>query len=118
MAITDQLRYVISEISENYDRSDWWRNRITDRIIGPTQHRFGSRNNAVHVMEEDWDNLFILDACRFDLFEETIATEQFDAFEKSVSLGSRTDEWTFENFYGGQFGDTVYVTGSPVTIRL
>jgi hypothetical protein len=118
MAITDPLRYAVFEISENYDRSNWWRNRITDRIIAPTQQRFGSRSGAVSVMEEDWDNLFVLDACRLDLFKDTVATNQFDEYRAEVSLGSRTDEWTFENFYGESFGDTVYVTGSPVTSKV
>lgn len=35
-----------------------------------------------------------------------------------VSLGGRTDEWTYENFHGDTFGDTVYVTGSPVTSKI
>lgn len=118
MRILNGIQYTISELSENYDRSNWWRNRITDRILAPTQQRFGSRTDAVRVMEEDWDNLFILDACRLDLFRDTVDTNRFDEFQSVVSLGSRTDEWTYENFHGGTFGDTVYVTGSPVTSKI
>jgi hypothetical protein len=118
MRPTDRLRYVATELSENYDRSNWWRNRITDRIIAPTQRRFGSRAGSVHVIEEDWDSFIVLDACRLDLFEETVDLERFDKYRRVVSLGSRTDEWTYQNFHGGEFGDTVYVTGSPVTSKV
>ena len=27
-------------------------------------------NKGVHIMREDWDNLIILDACRYDMFEK------------------------------------------------
>jgi hypothetical protein len=118
MPLLDRIRYAASEIYGNYERSNWWRNRITDRIIAPSHRRFGSRAGAVHVIDEDWDNFLVLDACRLDLFEETIDLTQFDEYRSEVSLGSRTDEWTYENFHGRAFGDTVYVTGSPVTSKV
>ncbi|WP_186313321.1 hypothetical protein [Halorubrum salsamenti] len=49
-------------------------------------------------MDEEWDNLIILDACRLDLFEETIDTGQFDEYRHVWSRGSKTDEWTYNNF--------------------
>lgn len=66
-------------------------------------------------MEEDWDNLIILDACRADLFEKTADIQQFDRYERRVSAGSMTREWTRRNFAGGQFGNTVYVSANPYT---
>ena len=118
MPLASRIRYAATEIYENYDRSNWWRNRITDRIIAPAHQRFGSSDGAVHVIDEDWDTLIILDACRLDLFENTIDLDQFDEYRHQISLGSRTDEWTYKNFEGGRFGDTVYVTGSPVTSNI
>ena len=118
MPFIDQIRYATSEIYKNYGRSNWWRNRITDRIIAPSHQRYGSSDGAIRVMGEDWDNLIVLDACRLDLFEETIDTDQFDEYQAVTSLGSRTDEWTIKNFHQQEFGDTVYVTGSPVTSKI
>lgn len=72
-------------------------------------------DNAVSVMEQDWDNLFILDACRADIFEETVGIAQFDEYSRRISQGSHSSEWTRRNFVGATFGDTVYVTGNPHT---
>lgn len=67
-------------------------------------------------MDQDWDNLVIFDACRHDLFERVIGTDQFDSYETVTSLGSNTGEWTVRNFrdeeHQSEFGDTVYVTGN------
>lgn len=32
-------------------------------------YRFFRASRTAAVMDEDWDNLLILDACRFDMFE-------------------------------------------------
>lgn len=111
------LKYVVDELRENYDDRLWWHNRLTDRVIAPAHRRFGSRASAVSVMEEDWDNLFILDACRADLFESVADTEDFDTYQRVTSLGSMTEEWTEQNFQSREFGDVVYVSCSPITSR-
>jgi hypothetical protein len=69
-------------------------------------------------MEEDWDNLFILDACRADLFESVADTKDFDTYQRVTSLGSMTEEWTEQNFQSSEFGDVVYVSCSPITTRV
>jgi hypothetical protein len=67
-------------------------------------------------VDEDWDNLFVFDACRRDLFETNIETGQFDDYGTRTSLGSNTGEWTTRNFcdddHQTAFGDTVYITGN------
>jgi hypothetical protein len=62
-------------------------------------------------MTADWDTLAILDACRYDLFESvnTLPGE----LRKVVSKGTGTDEFVAENFDGGTYEDTVYVTANP-----
>lgn len=69
-------------------------------------------------MEEDWDNLIILDACRADAFEEVANIERFDEYRRVISGGERTDEWAAANFRDKEFPDTVYVTGSPQISRV
>jgi hypothetical protein len=74
--------------------------------------------DRIHVMDEDWDNLIVLDACRADLFQDTVDMSMFDDYETVKSAGSNTTDWSFRNFTGGEFGDTVYVSGSPNTPKL
>jgi len=55
---------------------------------------------VLNVMEEEWDYLIILDACRYDYFE-SLYKEFFDGeLEKRVSLGSDTLKWCLESFKG------------------
>jgi len=68
-------------------------------------------------MEEDWDTLLVLDACRTDLFEETVDTGEFDTYESKYSAASATNEWCRQNFSCQALTDTVYVTGNPVVSR-
>jgi hypothetical protein len=66
-------------------------------------------------MKEDWDVLNILDGCRADVFEDTVDTDAYDAYESVVSLGSHSSEWVRRNFRGQSYGDTVYVSANPHT---
>jgi hypothetical protein len=62
-------------------------------------------------MDEDWDNLVILDGCRYDMFERLNTLE--GELEPRRSLGSATDEFVEKNFGTETFHDTVYVTANP-----
>lgn len=71
--------------------------------------------NGIDVMAKDWDNLMILDACRYDLFKEYNTIDgDLSAVE---SRGSATPEWLYGNFHGRELWDTVYVTGNPMLYR-
>ncbi len=76
--------------------------------------RYG--NNAVDVMKRDWDNLILLDACRYDTFvdQNTIPGE----LTSIISHGGQSWEFMQGNFVGEQFHDTVYVTANPHTGKL
>lgn len=62
------------------------------------------------VMEEDWDTLIILDACRYDMFDERVPFE--GTLESRISLGSTSAEFLEQNFADGEFHDTVYVNAN------
>lgn len=64
------------------------------------------------VMKESWDYLIVLDACRYDYFNQ--AYEKFfqGKLENRKSLGSATPEWCRNQFIG-YFPDVVYVSGNP-----
>lgn len=72
------------------------------------RYRYGS---GTKVMDEDWDNLIILDACRSSDFEK--CSNINGKLKSKVSLGSTSREWISKNFDGGEFHDTVYVGGNP-----
>lgn len=66
--------------------------------------------NGVRVVEEEWDYLIVLDACRYDCFKE-INTIKGRLYRKK-SLASATDEWVVKNF--PQFyPDIVYFSANP-----
>ncbi|PTD94695.1 hypothetical protein C9439_01095 [archaeon SCG-AAA382B04] len=50
------------------------------------------------VMNEDWDYLVVLDACRYDVFKQTYSDYLSGSLEKRKSKGSSTLDWLFNNF--------------------
>lgn len=71
--------------------------------------------SGVNIFEEDWDNLLILDACRFDLFRQY--SDLNGKLEQKTSRGSNTVEFLKGNFAGQTLNDTVYVTANPQLYR-
>lgn len=82
--------------------------KVTTPILRALQGNCG----GVHVMEEDWDNLILLDTCRYDKFKKlnTIPGK----LESRNSLGSTTPEFLAKNFHGGKFYDTIYISANAV----
>lgn len=76
------------------------------------------RGNPTHssMMDEDWDNLFLLDGCRYDLFEETI--DMAGDLSERISPGSESAEFLLSTFGDGTFHDTVYITANPHVFKL
>jgi len=63
------------------------------------------------ILSKDWDNLIILDACRYDIFEDlNTLTGELESF---TSLGSHTGEFLDRNFSGRSVADTVYIFAKP-----
>ncbi|WP_136601147.1 alkaline phosphatase family protein [Salinigranum halophilum] len=61
-------------------------------------------------MYEDWDNLLILDACRYDLFRDHHNLP--GRLEKQRSMASSTVDFLRTNFDGEDLRDTVYITAN------
>lgn len=68
-------------------------------------------DESIDVMSADWDNLILLDAARFDYFEEVNSIR--GTLRKEVSRGKKSWEFIEENFLGREFHDTIYVTANP-----
>lgn len=98
-------------------------NRLLRPLVYPPLHykihnwRWKSKyGSGTPIMEEDWDNLVLLDACRYDEFVEQ---NPFDSpAKRRISLGSNTTEFLKRNFLGKRHYDTVYLTANPKSIKL
>lgn len=66
------------------------------------------KQHATRVMEEEWDFMILLDACRFDMYREVVDS----AADSCISGGSYTQEWLEFNF-NRECKDVVYIAGNP-----
>jgi len=71
---------------------------------------------GVDIFDEDWDNLIILDACRYDLFKQAHSLP--GELDHRISRGSNTAEFLLGNFDGRELHDVVYVTANPQLYRV
>jgi hypothetical protein len=67
-------------------------------------------NDGVDIVEEEWDTLILLDACRYEYYEEL--TELEGDLKKRTSRASSTAEWLTTNFTR-EHDDIVYVSANP-----
>ena len=68
--------------------------------------------NKVNVMQEKWDYLVILDACRYDYFERLYQNYLQGKLTKRISIGSSTNEWRDKSF-PDYYDDIVYISANP-----
>lgn len=71
--------------------------------------------DGIDIVAADWDNMLLLDACRYDLFEASSSVE--GNLSPRVSRGSNTREFLIGNFHSRELHDMVYVTASPMLYR-
>ena len=67
-------------------------------------------HDGVDIFAEDWDNLILLDACRYDEFERH--WDYGGQLEHRTSRGSSSNEFVRGNFRGRELLDTVCVTAN------
>ena len=84
--------------------------------VNVAYHQRTHSERGLRVIEEDWDNLIILDACRFDMFEDQ--NHISGDLQCRHSLGSESWEFLQKNFAKEEFHDTVYVTANPHAAKL
>ncbi|SDM61612.1 hypothetical protein SAMN04487949_2271 [Halogranum gelatinilyticum] len=102
-----QLKKAVAE-----PRRLWWElNRLYYRRLGTRPHN----TDGIDLFAADWDNLLILDACRYDTFAEHSTLP--GTLTSRTSRGSATSEWIRANFHGQTLHDTVYVSASPMLYR-
>ncbi|CQR48729.1 hypothetical protein [Haloferax massiliensis] len=84
--------------------------RAINRLYHTKLRETEFNHRGLNFMDQDWDNLIILDGCRYDTFErESNLPGQLSEVE---SLGSMTVEFLHGNLADRSMLDTVYVTGN------
>lgn len=84
--------------------------REMNRQYYALRNQLGYNDTGVDTFAEDWDNLVILDACRYDAF--AARSELPGTLEARRSRGAMTQEWLHANFAGRDLTDTVYVSAN------
>jgi len=90
-------KYFSDEITQNFSALATSYNRL--------------RYPGVRVLDEKWDYLIVLDACRYDVFKKVNTIR--GKLKKRFSLGTHTADWTINNFKGRKVDDIVYISGTP-----
>lgn len=70
------------------------------------------KNQKDLIEKVDWDYLIILDACRYDYFEELYESYLEGELRKAESEGTYTGEWLFKTFEG-HYPDITYISAAP-----
>lgn len=73
-------------------------------------------SDGIDVLAADWDNLLLMDACRYDMFVERVDLP--GSLERRRSRGSMTGQFLEANFSGEDLTDCVYVTANPMLRRI
>lgn len=87
---------------------------LRDRCYTYSQNRSGLVDmNRIKVTQENWDYLMILDACRYDYFEQVYRDYFQGELTKRISAGTSTNEWR-NNSFPGNYDDIVYISANPM----
>jgi len=110
------IKRSLSEIKKNWKSLWWWQDRFVQRIIVPLIFR---SNNGHYIFDEQWDNLVILDSCRYDTFKEVVEEMKLEGkLESIISRGTNTATFLLENFCDDRYDNIVYITANPYVNKL
>lgn len=86
-------------------------------VMALANRRFSAKyGDGESVLERDWDNLLLYDACRYDEFME-VSPFSTAAVDRRVTVGSRTPEFLPRTFDGRTCHDIVYITANPQPLK-
>ena len=85
------IRKKLESLQTNFKRKHFWKSLYRKHIL-----KYILRKKGVYVVDEEWDYLIILDACRYDTFKEI--NNLVGKLEYRYSRGSSTSECLQENF--------------------
>jgi hypothetical protein len=90
-------------------------------IYESSKFRLKYRNeSSKNPIKEDWDNLIILDACRYDLLRNILT--QFNYFDCNIEYkileSSNSRQFRDKYISGNKFHDTVYITANTFGVEV
>lgn len=85
-----------------------WQRDLAD-IVSGTWFDLKYRKRRLDILTETWDNLFILDGCRYDALKAF-----YPSTEKRYSKAPNTRRWLLTNFKDRDLSDVIYVTANPI----
>lgn len=89
--------------------------REANRLYYRISAKLSANTRGVDIFAEDWDDLLILDACRFDMFSDNYTLP--GQLETRISPASSTVEFLEYQIGNRKLLDTVYVTANPQLYR-
>lgn len=93
--------------------------RELNKLIHTRGGRLVYNPGGVDIFAEDWDNLVILDACRYDFFQERYQQHGLAGdLEVRYSRGAATYQFIQANFRNRSLNDTVYLSANPWYLKL
>lgn len=108
---TDRLSLKIKKLANNPGliKNTFTRGNLLDinRMYFDIRNSTSFNDSGVDIFDQDWDNLIVLDACRFDRFVDLQSFSGTHTRKKSKA--SMTHEWLDANFSGKRLSDLVYV---------
>lgn len=108
-----RFRYAVKEIRDHCQDGQWWRKRFFSHVVS-RYFNHSPPTGRSRVVDRDWDTLLLLDACRYDVFEDVYGDSPLPGnFSMRRSMASGTPDYLTANFSAGTFHDTVYVTANP-----
>ena len=108
------MRYSLSSLKTLASQ----RRKLITEFNGYVQNGLKHRTNdcynkeGIEILNKDWDNLIILDACRFDVFSD-LADELPGELKQRESKAGSTKEFLLHNFKDQTIQDTIYITANP-----
>ncbi|MFH1785862.1 MAG: hypothetical protein ABH842_05525 [Candidatus Micrarchaeota archaeon] len=111
----DRIKFILIQISQNWTNFRWLYFNFQTFFLSKVYKLLNrNKNNGIKIVDQEWDNLIILDACRYDSFSNALnEIELKGKLEKVVSQGSSTLEFLTKNFRERHNEDIVYVTTNP-----
>lgn len=90
--------------------------REFNKLIHTRGGKYSYNPQGTAILDEDWDNLIILDACRYDTFAQL--ADLPGQLESRYSRGSATYNFIRANFTDTQAHDIVYVSANAWFLKL
>lgn len=104
---------------QDLDLKKWFNPFFLRRILISKLIKLINKNNGFYIFSEPWDNLILLDACRYDFFKKKYKEYDLSGkLEKRVSRGSHTTTFLRENFIKNRYDNIIYITANPYVNKI